>query len=81
MSSYTRAGFILGITLLTTVGAILIQQVYAFNATWGFSRKASIATSGDNNVYVVWPSNKTGNGEIMFRASTGGGKTFGNKTT
>jgi hypothetical protein len=35
-----------------------------------------IASSG-NNVYVVWPSNKTtADFEIMFKASTDGGKTF-----
>jgi hypothetical protein len=34
-----------------------------------------IATSG-NNVYVVWPSNKTGDFEIMFRASSDNGKKF-----
>ena len=39
---------------------------------------APIATSG-NNVYVAWPSNKTGNSEIMFRVSTDDGKTFGSK--
>src|SRR5205823_1561704 len=39
---------------------------------------APIATSGDN-VYVSWWTNKTGNDEVMFRASTDGGKTFGNK--
>jgi hypothetical protein len=39
-----------------------------------------IATSGNNNVYVVWPSNKTTpDFEIMFKASTDGGKTFGPK--
>jgi hypothetical protein len=37
-------------------------------------------TSGDKNVYVAWPSNKTGNNEVMFKALTDGGKTFGNKT-
>jgi hypothetical protein len=38
-----------------------------------------IATSG-NNVYIVWPSNKTtADFEIMFKASTDGGKTFGPK--
>jgi hypothetical protein len=42
-------------------------------------RKAPIATSGDKNVYISWPSNKTGNDEVMFKASTDGGKTFGNK--
>ena len=40
--------------------------------------RAPIATS-DNNVYVTWWSNKTGNDEVMFKASTDGGKTFGNK--
>jgi hypothetical protein len=37
-----------------------------------------IATSGDN-VYIAWGSNKTAHPEIMFRASTDGGKTFGDK--
>ena len=37
-----------------------------------------IATS-DNNVYLTWWTNKTGNDEIMFRASTDTGVTFGDK--
>ena len=42
-------------------------------------KAAPIATSG-NNVYIVWPSNKTtADFEIMFKASTDGGKTFGPK--
>lgn len=36
------------------------------------------AISGDN-IYVVWFTNKSGNWEVMFRASTDGGKTFGDK--
>jgi hypothetical protein len=40
-------------------------------------RKAPIATSGDNNVYIAWWNNKTGNDEVMFKASTG--KTFSDK--
>ena len=40
---------------------------------------APVFTSG-NNVYVSWSSNKTGeSSEIMFRASTDDGKTFGGK--
>jgi hypothetical protein len=39
---------------------------------------APIATSG-NNVYVTWWSNKTGNDEVMFKASTDNGKTFSDK--
>jgi hypothetical protein len=41
--------------------------------------KAPIATAGDNNVYVAWWSNKTGNDEVMLKASNDGGKTFSNK--
>lgn len=41
--------------------------------------EAPIATSGDKNVYIAWPSNKTGNNEVMFKASTDGGKTFSDK--
>jgi hypothetical protein len=47
------------------------------------TQSAPIATSGDNNVYVVWftdKGTKNKNGEVMFKASTDGGKTFGNKT-
>jgi hypothetical protein len=40
--------------------------------------RAPIATS-DNNVYITWWSNKTGNMEVMFRASTDNGVTFGDK--
>ena len=39
---------------------------------------AKIATSGDN-VYIAWGTNNTAHPEIMFRASTDGGKTFGEK--
>ena len=40
--------------------------------------KAPIATSGDN-AYITWWTNKTGNEEVMFRASTDNGATFGDK--
>jgi len=42
-------------------------------------KAAPIATSGDNNAYIAWWSNKTGNDEAMFKASTDGGKTFNSK--
>jgi hypothetical protein len=38
-----------------------------------------LAVSGDNNVYVVWWTNKSENWEVMFRASNDGGATFGKK--
>jgi len=42
------------------------------------SRRAPVAISGDN-IYIAWPTNKTGNDEVNFRASTDGGTTFGDK--
>jgi hypothetical protein len=33
----------------------------------------------DDNIYLAWPTNKTGNYEVMFRASTDGGATFADK--
>jgi hypothetical protein len=78
----TTLGVILAITLVGTIIAvggglgsslIITQSAMALLA-------APMATSGDN-VYVAWPSNKTGNNsEVMFRASTDNGATFGNKT-
>jgi hypothetical protein len=40
--------------------------------------KAPIAVS-ENNAYVVWWDNKTGNWEIFFRASPDNGRTFGDE--
>ena len=88
MGSYVRAGFIIGITLLTAISTTLIQQVYAAIEDGVqrrdkvtipiLAKKAPIATSGDN-VYIAWWSSKTGNDEVMFKASTDSGKIFGDK--
>jgi len=70
-------GVVLMITLATTIGVtpILLQQsVYAP----GGVRSAPPAITGDN-VYVAWWTNKTGNDEVLFRASTDNGQTFGDK--
>ena len=69
----------LGMTSIAS--SILVQQQSALgfaNIEINF-RKAPIATSGDNNVYVVWWTNKSGNNEVMFRASNDGGATFAKK--
>ena len=41
----------------------------------GASVDPAISASG-NNAYVIWSDNTPGNNEIIFRASTDGGKTF-----
>ena len=62
------------------VTTISIQKVHAASGPQPAPQvKAHIPTPGDNNVYVAWWSNKTGNDEVMFKASTDGGKTFGDK--
>jgi hypothetical protein len=59
-----------------SIGSATVQKVVQLGAPVFL---APISTSG-NNVYVTWSSNKTGgNFEIMFRASSDGGKTFGPK--
>ena len=91
MNTYKIAGYVIGITLLT-VCTVLIQQVYAAiedgaqitrktsaGDPIGLRKAAPIATSDDNNVYIAWWSNKTGNDEVMFKASADGGKTFAGK--
>ena len=67
---------IIGILATPTLQQLLVQQVEA--ARKKDNSLIPIATSGDN-VYVTWDSNKTGNREILFRASSDGGKTFGDK--
>jgi hypothetical protein len=70
------------IVIASLMIGLLMQQSYARTVGTGVNdetrSKAPIATSG-NDVYVSWWSNKTGNDEVMFKASTDGGKTFGDK--
>jgi hypothetical protein len=75
----------LGITITTVVvtNPILLlkqQSVEAFILP-GFGRgepKAPMVASGDN-LYVVWWTNKSGNWEVMFRASNDSGQTISDK--
>jgi hypothetical protein len=75
---------VITITLITTLWAtapvFLLQQAYTLRESLPekISNKVSVAIS-DNNIYVAWGSNKTGNDEVMFRSSTDAGKTFGDK--
>jgi hypothetical protein len=72
------------ITILIAIG-VIPNTIFLHNidAATGAERKcpcpkAPIVTSGDN-IYIAWWTNNTGNDEVMFRASTDGGKTFGEK--
>jgi hypothetical protein len=54
----------------------LQQQAYGYSTRW--IEDAPMAASGEN-VYVVWWSNRTGQFEVMFRASHDSGRTFEDK--
>lgn len=71
----------LGITAIATTPILLQQQsAYAVYHSHGHPGLAPVAITGDN-IYVAWWTNKTANNndEVMFRASTDAGKTFGDK--
>ena len=66
----------------TTLAAAtpLMQQQSAEAAAMKMRAEAPAVVSGEN-VYMAWWTNKTDNNleEVMFRASTDGGATFGDK--
>jgi hypothetical protein len=69
------------LALVMIMGVPIIGSQVSFapvDHTLDAARKAPVEISGDN-VYVTWWSNRTGNDEVMFRASTDAGKTFANK--
>lgn len=76
----------LGIIVLMTLGTTAIASAPQLQWAQGHihinprSAAAPVAVTGDD-IYVAWWTNKTGNNndEVMFRASTDSGKTFGDK--
>jgi hypothetical protein len=82
MNKINVLGVIIGITLAATYGTSLMLQQQAEGLGIGKGEKAAAPAviSGDN-VYLAWWTNKTANNleEVMFRASTDGGSTFGDK--
>jgi hypothetical protein len=73
---------ILGVVIVLTLVMILgttgfgIQQVQGYTMRW--IEDAPMAASGEN-IYVVWWSHRTGQYEVMFRASNDSGRTFDDK--
>jgi hypothetical protein len=87
--SSTIIGATLGAVLVISIfiaasfaaATVTTQSAYAFqvNTLTRSEPKAPMAVSQDrnNNVYVVWWTNRSGNWEVMFRASNDGGQSFG----
>src|SRR5918994_3053353 len=85
MNSKCRMEVMLRVTLVTasslTTPMLLLQQTEAFvmPGVGGKSEpKAPMVASGEN-LYIVWWTNKSGNWEVMFRASNDAGQTIGDK--
>ena len=75
------AVILVGVATLLPALPVHIQSADAFVFTGEIERKAPIAVSGES-VYIVWFTDKgtpNKNDEVMFKASTDGGKTFSNK--
>jgi hypothetical protein len=81
VSSRLALTIIISAVLITIgVNTVVQQQIQHAHAaeTVHLFNEAPIVTS-DGNVYVIWWSNKTGNNEVMFRASNDNGLTFTDK--
>jgi hypothetical protein len=80
MNAKSILGVIIGITLVTALGVTTHTDAskgeFIDETTGG--RKAPAVVSGDN-VYITWWSNRTGNDEVLFRASTDSGATFSDR--
>ena len=61
----------------TTIGQLAYGKAF-LPSNFATERQAPIATS-DDSLYIAWWTNKIGNDEVMFKASTDSGKTFGDK--
>ncbi len=74
------AGVITPLTTLQLQSAEA-QRFIDSESNFAVETKAPMAASedGGNNVYIVWWTNRSGNWEVMFRASNDGGQTFGDK--
>ena len=80
--AFLVTGFFVGgtISLANLYQPVLAQSFINQEGDFAVETKAPMAASEDgNNVYVVWWTNRSGNWEVMFRASNDGGQTFGDK--
>lgn len=82
MSAIAIATGVIIVAATLTTSVVQSTQAFVIPGVGGIQErsKAPASVSGDN-VYVAWSTNNTANNneEIMFRASTDGGATFGDK--
>jgi hypothetical protein len=76
MNSKSVLAVIIIMITLGTSTIMTIQDIYAARGNYQGGSKSVVV--GENE-YVAWFSNKSGNWEVLFRASTDGGQTFSDK--
>ena len=79
MSTKINLGVIIMVALVTSIGSLALQ--YKAEGQMNLAarnEKAPVATF-ENDIYVAWWTNETGNDEVMYRVSSDGGKTFTDK--
>ena len=76
---------VLGVIVMITLGTAIIattttlqQRVDAVTSKRDFQGGTETSIF-ENDVYVAWSTNKTGNDEVMYRLSSDAGKTFTDK--
>ena len=77
-------GVLVMVSLVTTINVVQSTMTPTYAQTTfkigslASSETAPVATF-ENDVYVAWWTNKTGNDEVMYRVSSDAGKTFTDK--
>jgi hypothetical protein len=86
MKQETASKVVLTVVLVlvaTIAGTPILQQTVLAAVNVGADTrsepKAPMVASGGDNLYIVWWTNKSGNWEVMFRASNDAGETIGDK--
>jgi hypothetical protein len=79
MNAKINLGVIIMVALVTSIGSLALQYKAEGQMNLAArSEKAPVATF-ENDIYVAWWTNETGNDEVMYRVSSDGGKTFTDK--
>jgi hypothetical protein len=79
MNTKINLGVIIMVALVTSIGSLALQyKAEGQMILAARSEKAPVATF-ENDIYVAWWTNETGNDEVMYRVSSDGGKTFTDK--
>lgn len=79
MNTKINLGVIIMVALVTSISSLALQYKAEGQMNLAArSEKAPVATF-ENDIYVAWWTNETGNDEVMYRVSSDGGKTFTDK--